>query len=190
MAKELSPTPAAKPTTKASLASLTADSQALQELLAEAAEAAEGDLSDGDAMAILDKWFAEIGTAIDSKLNGYAYVIAQFKADAEALKAEEERIAKRRKTAANNADRMKWRLQEWLVANKMFKHKTATHSFTIQDGRERVEFSADLKATDLPPQFRVVEITPDKKAIGEALKAGQTVPGCALGRGDPYLVIR
>lgn len=180
----------AKTATKMTLAALTEESQALHDLIAEACEANEGDLTSGGADVILDKWFAEIGGQIDAKLDGYAYVIDQLNANAEALKSEEERISKRRKSEESNAARMKKRLSDWLQQQNMPKHKTLKHSFTIVGGRDRVEIDPNLKVETLPPQFRIVEVRADKTAIGDALKAGKSVIGCAMGKGDPYLLIR
>ncbi len=171
---------------KTTLTSLTADAQALHDLLAEQAELHDGDITDVDP--ILDKWFAEIGENIDAKMDGYAYVMAQMAADAEVIKAEEERLAKRRYALQNGKTRMSRRLCDWMRENKIEKRKTLTHGFTVVQGREKVEW--DGKTETLPAAYRVVTIDADKKGIMVGLKAGTEIPGCSLGRGDPYLLVR
>lgn len=171
---------------KTTLSSLTADAQALHELLAEQAELHEGDITDVDP--ILDRWFAELSVNQDEKMDGYAYVMANLTADAETLKAEEERIAKRRYALQNAKSRMSRRLCDWMRENKIEKRKTLKHGFTVVAGREKVEWDGNTET--LPAAYRIVSIDADKKGIMEALKQGSTVPGCSLGRGDPYLLVR
>lgn len=171
---------------KTTLSSLTADAQALHELLAEQAELHEGDITDVDP--ILDKWFAELSGNIDDKMDGYAYVMANLAADAETLKAEEDRIAKRRYALQNAKTRMSRRLCDWMRENKIEKRKTLKHGFTVVQGRERVEMT--VEAADLPAAYRIVSIEADKKGILEDLKKGAEIPGCSIERGDPYLLVR
>ena len=58
---------------------------------------------DGEALAA----YAEYTTAAAEKLEGTACYCRELKAEAEAIKAEEERLAKRRKALENKSERLK-----------------------------------------------------------------------------------
>lgn len=60
-------------------------------------------------------------------------------------------------------------------------------TISITKPRESVEV---LDANALPQGFFATIRQPDKKAIGEALKAGETVPGAALTFGEAGVTIR
>jgi hypothetical protein len=60
---------------------------------------------------------------------------------------------------------------------------------SITKGRE---YARIVHEDDVPSQLMTVKTTqaPDKKAILAALKAGETVPGCELLRGDDSVTVR
>ena len=102
--------------------------------------------------------------------------IKNLDADAAALKAEEERLNKRRKAMENKANRLK----DYLIATcdgEHFRGIRADVSFKVTHPVEITDAAA------LPAQYiRTKTITePNKVDIGKALKAGQTVPGAKLG---------
>lgn len=59
--------------------------------------------------------------------------------------------------------------------------KIETHTVSLADGKRGVVIT-DPSA--IPPQFMCAP-QPDKAAIGKALRAGEQVPGAALGNGGP-----
>jgi len=67
--------------------------------------------------------------------------------------------------------------------------KTALATFTIRAGTQRVEIEDEAA---IPTQLTTTKTitSPDKKAIGEALKAGEIVPGAVLVTGPETLSIR
>ena len=73
-----------------------------------------------------------IGGEIEEKADGYAKVIASLKADAEALKKEEDRLSARRKAITANIDRMKTSLEDAMRLTGKTKFKTELFSFGIQ----------------------------------------------------------
>ena len=101
------------------------------------------------------------------------------------------------------------RLQELVARKTRFEHRVET----LRNLTFKIMQAADLAKCELPeatlslrastqqligdndaeallPQFRRVVVTPDKAAIKEALKAGQTVPGFSLSNSPPSLTIR
>lgn len=60
-------------------------------------------------------------------------------------------------------------------------------TISIQAGRQSVQITDEAA---IPTQLTVIKRTPDKTAIGAALKAGEDVPGAQLVTGEPSLTIR
>lgn len=116
----------------------------------------------------------------DEKLKNIAFYIKNLEADALALKTEAAKLTARQKSAENHAKR----LRDYLIANlteadeKKFTSEDAIISFAIRE-------STAVNITDidkLPKKYLVksVEFKPDKKAIGEMLKAKKKVAGAEL----------
>lgn len=112
---------------------------------------------------------------IEYKADGYAKVMASLSARAEAIKAEEQRLAARRRAIENNIDRMKKNLQECMEATGKTKFKTDLFSFNIQNNPPQVVL--DVSVEDLPKEFiKYVEPSADKKNIMAVLKTGIDFP--------------
>ena len=60
-------------------------------------------------------------------------------------------------------------------------------TISITNGRQSVVITDE---DSVPSQLGTVKWTPDKTAIGNALKEGETVPGAKLQDGAPTLTIR
>lgn len=71
---------------------------------------------------------------------------------------------------------------------ELAKLELAEATISVRKGQPQLIGEAD--AETLLPQFRRVSVTPDKAAIKDALKAGQTVPGFSLSNSQPTLSIR
>lgn len=102
------------------------------------------------------------------KCEGYACVMTEAKAMAEAIKAEADRLVGRIRTINNNLDRMKKVLQDAMEATGETKFKTKLFSFNIQNNPASVVID-DI--TKVPWDFLVPqEPKVDKMAIKEFLK--------------------
>lgn len=108
------------------------------------------------------------------KLEGVALWIKNLESDAAAIKAERDALDKRMKSAENKAKS----LREWL------KHALECQPF--ETARVRVSFrkseSTEIDESVLDRKWCKAKITytPDKTAIKNAIKAGQTVEGARL----------
>lgn len=114
--------------------------------------------------------------ARDEKIENIACWIKNLAADANAIRDEELALAKRRKTLLNRAES----LQNYLRGNlngEKFSSPRAAISF-----RKTTKVVVDeTRLAEVPQQYlRYKDPEVDKAAVKEALKAGQTVPGCAL----------
>ena len=109
--------------------------------------------------------------AIEDKADGYARVIRQLTADAEALKEETERLTARRKSIESNVQRMKDALQSAMVTTGKTKFKTKLFSFGIRKNPASVVIDDEAS---VPDQFLIPqEPKIDKRAIKEMLKDGR-----------------
>lgn len=131
--------------------------------------------------AEFDRILSEIEDDIESKVDGYCKVIASLKADAAALKAEEDRLAARRRSLINNAERLRDVLSTALDAQGRDKIKTPM--FTVYHTAKNSLEITDLDGIPdeyIKPHRRTAEDI-DKKAITAYIKeTGEVLPYARL----------
>lgn len=112
----------------------------------------------------------------DTKVENIACFIKNLEADAKAIKEEAKNLNARAKAAENKAEHLREYLQ-FCLAGEKFQSPKAAISF-----RHAKKVEVDPEMLDaIPEQYlRFKDPEPDKKAIGDALKAGQEIPGCEL----------
>lgn len=113
-----------------------------------------------------------------TKLENIALYIKNTEAEADAIKAEEEKLTARRKRLENKAKRLREYIINSMKENKDEPLKTARCEVSIKDN-EKTDIT-DLES--IPEEFIKVKVekNPDKTAIKKAIKAGQTVPGAQI----------
>lgn len=137
------------------------------------------DLADDEDMEnTADEWFDRmfsLDESIEDKYDAYASVITKLSGDAATIKAEEARLAARRKAIENKVNRIKVRMQEGMEVLDKKQIKTALHTFNIQNNPPVVVL--DCEVLDLPKEFiRYSEPVADKKNIMAILKTGTDFP--------------
>ena len=132
---------------------------------------------DVDEQALADT-MEGIECEIEEKADGYAKVIKSLEADVEALKAEEARLAGRRKNISANIDRMKRALESSMRATGKTKFKTTLFSFGIQKNPPALKIDMPDRVPDefLIPQEPKI----DSAAIKKELKEGVVYDWCHL----------
>lgn len=160
----------------ATLDTIDQDLVALEAILSEVG----GDISEEEAEAAIDAWFAEIGDARDAKLNAYARRIRTLKTHAAAKKEEEARLAAQRK---RDESMLAWMKRRALLF-------VQDHGMPIK-GKETREIETDLfrfvettnggkrsitylvPATELPDEYRTdvitIAVTKGHKAVADAI---------------------
>ena len=119
----------------------------------------------------------------EAKLEGVALWVKDLKAEAEAVKAEADKLTARKKALDNKIDSIKTWLAAALNGEKL---KTArcnvyqTHNtkLNVQDEAGLVKFLQTLEAPDRFLRFKDPELKKDE--IKTALKDGFVIPGAAL----------
>lgn len=126
----------------------------------------------------LEDTLESLNDAIEEKAVGYAKIIKNLEGQSFAIKAEEERLATRRKTLEGNAKRLKEALEQSMINTNVKKIKTELFSFNIQKNPPGVEVLNDLA---IPKTYFIIPAPVlDKKAILQDLKNGIEVPGVEM----------
>lgn len=124
-------------------------------------------------------FYEVINQAIDIKLDADAMV--------EGIKLREQALEARRKRFEDKSDAMRVVIQQLMEAANQQKVTLPVATLSTQAGRSRtVVYQPEV----LPQGFFSLVRKPDTKAITEALKAGEDIPGATLERGHPTLAIR
>ena len=135
-----------------------------------------GEVSDIDKFEELRKQLDELSEERNTKISNVACWYKQLVAEAEAIKAEKMKLAKRQQSTENKAESLKKYL-EYALGGEKFKDARATISYRKS---EQVTFSEDFKMDDLPGEFLKVTIEAKKSELKTAIKDGQKFKGVEL----------
>lgn len=115
---------------------------------------------------------------IEDKADNIACVIKSIDAEILAIKAEEDRLADRRKAKESRKEWLKNYLSEALINCGLDKVETARNKITFRKS-EAVEISEGVK---LPERFITVKTTeaPNKTELKNAIKSGEIIEGVIL----------
>ena len=143
------------------------------------------DESDPDMLAAKKQALDEINESLEIKADNIARFIRNLDADITALKAEEERLAEKRKTLQNKQAWLKEYLFNTLKALNLQSVKAGIFTVAIRKNPPSV---AVKDQTLIPQEFFIVEPKLDLRAIAEKLKAGEQVPGAELTQGESLAI--
>lgn len=110
----------------------------------------------------------------DKKVEGIALAVKNYAAEAKAIKEEEEKLAKRRRSCENAAQRCKDYLSYALDGEKL---KTARVSVFYKSNES---VTIDDLGSLTEEYIRIPEPQADKTAIKKAIKAGKEVAGAHI----------
>ena len=111
---------------------------------------------------------------IEDKADGYAKIILGMKADIEALRAEEMRLAARRKGLETRSSQLKDNLEATMRDMGKMKFKTALFSFNIQKNGGLQPLVIDGLIEDIPGRFLIPQPpVPNNEAIRSLLAEKQ-----------------
>lgn len=123
------------------------------------------DIEEGDLNAALEN----IDDEIETKAENIAKVLRDFDGDIEALKSEEERLAKKRKAIENRQKQLKEYLQNAMLVLDKRKFKTDLFSFNIQKNAPSLKI---LDESKIPEDYYKIEKKLNKNDLKEAVKNG------------------
>jgi hypothetical protein len=141
------------------------------ELALEYAEANNGELPE-----FWDKELEALEGTLDEKRISCAHVYKNLSAEADAIKAEEKKLAARRKALENAADRVKG----YLAVNTPVGAKISAPTAVISWRKSEQTIVDDVNA--IPEQYKkiVTTVTPDKVELKKAIKAGCAIEGAHI----------
>lgn len=113
----------------------------------------------------------------DEKLKNCVWFYKNIKAEADALKAEKQKLADRQKTAERKAEWMKRYIANDL-GGKDFKPEDDVTVRVSWRKSKQVDCEDVYKVPDDYLRYKEPEL--DKKKVTDALKSGEVVPGCTL----------
>lgn len=131
-----------------------------------------------DNTALIQKMFSELTLNFGDKLDGSAYVVQTLELQSKALEDEAKRLSERAKRLENNAESLKSMMLSALLELPDQKLKTAKFTFgTRKSESVQIEEGFNMNGK----YVRVKETRePDKTAIKEAIKAGETIIGVTI----------
>jgi len=134
-------------------------------------------------LSIVETALKTVEGAIQEKAQNLAVFIKSLGADIEVIKAEEKRLADRRKALENRQAGIKNYLQSQLEMAKLGKIKTAVITVSIQNNPPAVQI---IDEAIIPAQYKTIvpqTFTIDKKSIADDIKKGISVPGAESTQG-------
>lgn len=119
---------------------------------------------------------------LQKKAGNICKFLANCDSDVEAIKAEESRLAARRKAIENTSKKVKDYVKMQMAVHDISKIDAGTFKLSLSPSSGSVEID-DME--QLPPRFKTIvqEVKVDKTAIKAAIKSGEDVPGCHIDEG-------
>lgn len=157
--------------------------QSIFETLTAYEPTAEG-IDDEAEKAEFDKWMAEqlasLANAEAEKADAYCYAIRHAEAEADFFRREAERFQQRRTYVESHIQRMKERITYIMREFDLKEIKGDRYKLAL---RKSTHVVVEVDPAKLPREFIRIKPEvrePDKKAIGDALKAGTEIGGARL----------
>ena len=129
-------------------------------------------------MEMLGATLKNVNDELETKAENYAKIIKQIEGDIETVKKEKDRLTSKQRAMENNVRWLKMNLQSAMELQGKKKFKTDLFSFNIQKNPKSVQVTCDPSLLD--ERFQSIKVDADKKAIKEALEAGETVEGATI----------
>jgi len=161
------------------LMDISADLSALESLLLEV----DGDVTDPEADAAVDAWFAEIGAARDQKLDNYCDLYCK-------LKARGERRKKLAESDMKTAQRLRERLQYFFEVQGISKLETDSYKLSMATNGGLLPLIFSVPPEEIPDEFIEFIRKPMNPMIRDLLEGGEKLPFAVLGERGRHLRIR
>jgi len=134
-------------------------------------------LDDGEDCAAQ---LAAVTGDLTHKVNGLVHVLAALGAEVDVIRAEEQRLAERRRVRESRVESLREYLRTNMDASNIAKIATGTHTITVADGAARVIIEDEGA---VPAEYTRTRVEIDKRAILAAMKSdGECVPGTRVER--------
>jgi chromosome segregation ATPase len=140
------------------------------------AESIDGEGQDEAAiLAEIEQKLAEVEDELDTKALKIAAMVKNYRAEAEALKAEKLRLAKRQQSAEKTVEWLSRYLEQFLEPGTKLKDARSSIGWRRSEG-----VRLTVAPEELPEEYVRVKTEANLSAIKDALKAGDAVDGAIL----------
>ena len=143
-----------------------------------------GEITDLDRFEELKKSLDELKEERDRKISNVACWYKGLLAEAEAIKAEKQNLAKRQQSLENKAESLKKYLEYALQGEKFEDARCKIYYRTS----EAVTFSDGFDYSKLPTEFQKVTVEPKKAELKKAIKDGQGFAGVFLSKNTSTII--
>lgn len=130
--------------------------------------------------------------AFEEKADNVACYVKELLAEAEAIKAEEKKLAERRKQKEKQVESLKKYLQNEMHLAGMKKLETTRNVLSVKKNPPSVKIQDERLFIENYRNAHVVKMevveTIDKVALKECLKAGEVFPGAELVSGESFCI--
>lgn len=135
-----------------------------------------GEVIDIDVFEALKAEIDNLQMEREKKIHNVACWIKNIKAEAEAVKTEKQKLAKRQAVLERKADNLKKYL-EYALHGEKFKDGAVSISYRTT---KSVVFYDDFDYSTLPEEYQKVTIEPKKTELKQAIENGQIIEGVEL----------
>lgn len=135
-----------------------------------------GEITDLDRFEELKKALDGLEEERKQKISNVACWYKSLVAEAKAIKAEKQKLAKRQQVTENKAENLKAYL-EYALGGEKFKDARVNITYRKSEG---IHFADDFDGNTLPKEFLRIKAEPKLTEIKEAIKAGQQFKGISL----------
>ena len=144
----------------------------------------------GEITEEVNERFDELLQMREEKVAGYVAVIRRLETSAEAYASEAKRLSTNARAMQNSADRLKQRLLEAMMTRGHQEYETPLGRVRTYEGSSR-SVTILVDPDELPDRFKRVTVSPDKRALADALKSqdGEAVRLAEFEPPTPFLRI-
>lgn len=128
--------------------------------------------------------------AIEDKADGYCKVMQMLDADIASIKAEENRLAARRKSLERKKEMLKGNLFDAMKTVGIAKIKTALFTVSIRKNGGKRGLILDVEPDKLPVELQKVTIAADNDALRKLLGEAESCEYCHLAEQGESLTIK
>lgn len=126
---------------------------------------------------------------VQGKIANYIGLIKNFESDADAIKAEAERLTQNQRAVENKAKRLKQRLLDFFLDADWRVVSTPRGTVTVSNNGGAIPLVINLD-DEIPDEFAVVKREVDTKKVREFLSSGGALEWAALGERGKHLRIK
>lgn len=164
-------------------------------------EETDGDVTDEQVAEAVEKWFSEIESNQNAKVNNYCKLIASLdyfsdirEAEGKRLELESKKFIKSSKVLQNRTQSLKDRLKWYMQVNNIPKISTDLYTVSVASNGGKAPLiypeSWDEDPASAPERFHRKIIKLDVENLRNALSEGEDVEGCKIGERGTNLRIR